>query len=408
MKLKNISFRNYKVFANQESIELKPLTVLIGKNSSGKSSIAKLLTLIEGSLSQSFSVPLLLTQDGVDLGNQFRNLIHNQDPSTPLDIKLKFSDNTELIASIIQPITKFIPIILYWSIKTDKIDFSLSHTAVGGRDIYTDRNGKEFLCEFQGIIPNSIIDLSKNEPYYLGIDFSQYKITVDYLGPFRLYPPRYFSLSGMSIYKKMGIKGENAYEILGLSKLNQTPLIDMVGKWFKNHFNGWSLDVNIKKYPFLEIVLTKENKPADFEVNIADVGQGMSQALPSVVRAFLPEKDTLIVLEQPELHLHPAAHGDLAELFAESAINHNYNYLIETHSESFILRLRALIPKGKIKTSDFVIYYIDDDGDANTLKEIKIDEMGEVDFWPKGIFSETYEEVKALGQAQYEKKASKE
>jgi predicted ATPase len=183
-------------------------------------------------------------------------------------------------------------------------------------------------------------------------------------------------------------------------------LISEVGQWFQDHFDGWRLDVNKSNYPVLEIVLTKETKPSDFQVNIADVGQGMSQALPSVVRAFMNENDTLIVLEQPELHLHPAAHGDLAELYAQSSVSRKHTYLIETHSETFILRLRALIAKGLINHNDLLIYWIQDDdkSEKSNLKEIKVDQLGEVDYWPPGIFSESFEEVKSLGEAQYERK----
>ncbi len=134
----------------------------------------------------------------------------------------------------------------------------------------------------------------------------------------------------------------------------------------------------------------------------------MSQALPSVVRAYMPEENTLIILEQPELHLHPAAHGDLAELFAISAKQHNYDYLIETHSETFVLRLRNLIAQGRLSHKDVLIYWIGEEegNDKKFLKRINVNDSGEVDYWPPGIFSESFEEVKALGEAQYEKKKS--
>ncbi|MBK9565149.1 MAG: hypothetical protein IPO37_08205 [Saprospiraceae bacterium] len=66
-----------------------------------------------------------------------------------------------------------------------------------------------------------------------------------------------------------------------------------------------------------------------------------------------------MVVEEPETHLHPAAHGDLAERFVDSFIeDSNKRYLIETHSQNFVLRLRRLIAEKKIKPFDIALYYI--------------------------------------------------
>lgn len=70
----------------------------------------------------------------------------------------------------------------------------------------------------------------------------------------------------------------------------------------------------------------------------------MNQALPLVVRANIKDRPgSMVVSEQPELHLHPAAYGDPAELFAKSAKENNQTFIIETHSENMLLRLRKLI-----------------------------------------------------------------
>ena len=80
----------------------------------------------------------------------------------------------------------------------------------------------------------------------------------------------------------------------------------------------------------------------------------------------------MISIEEPELHLHPAAHGNLAELFVESLTDTNKNYFIETHSQNFILRLRALVAEGKINCEDLAIYYVDYD---TILTMNKIDDI---------------------------------
>ncbi|HNH09140.1 MAG TPA: AAA family ATPase, partial [Leptospiraceae bacterium] len=76
--INKISFKNYKLFRTLQEMELRPMTVLIGKNSSGKSAIAKLFTLIEGSLSGSFNEAFRLINGGVELGAEFKDLIHER------------------------------------------------------------------------------------------------------------------------------------------------------------------------------------------------------------------------------------------------------------------------------------------------------------------------------------------
>ena len=128
-----------------------------------------------------------------------------------------------------------------------------------------------------------------------------------------------------------------------------------------------------------------------------DVGQGMNQALPLVVRANVTDRpDSIIVLEQPELHLHPAAHGDLAELFARSAKENSQTFIIETHSENIILRLRKLIVENDFgfTKDDLIIYWIEDaELKGKELREITVDEEGVLSDWPEGVFYEGMKEI---------------
>jgi predicted ATPase len=106
----------------------------------------------------------------------------------------------------------------------------------------------------------------------------------------------------------------------------------------------------------------------------------MNQALPLVVRANVTDRpDSIIVLEQPELHLHPAAHGDLAELFAKSAKENNQTFIIETHSENMLLRLRKLVIENDFgfTKDDVIIYWLEDaEFKGQELLELQLMKMG--------------------------------
>lgn len=394
MKIKSISFENYKAFAEKQTMQLKPITILIGKNSSGKSSIAKLFPLLENSLSGLIDEPLLINNNGVELGAEFRDLVYGKD-STPIKFEIEYIDRNVLEVQVIQDVLKYDLDILEWKYNGLNVRYYPTEKA------YTDEIGNVFNCKFKGFIPEEILNYQgvnkiKDTSFDLGID-------VDYIGPFRVLPKRQFYLSGKIKFRDTGIKGENAYSMLGVSKRMDSDLHEKVALWYKKNFDGWRLDVKDNN-PYFEVSLNKEGT----SINIVDVGQGMNQALPLIVRANVTDRpDSLIVLEQPELHLHPAAHGDLAELFAKSAKDNNQTFVIETHSENIILRLRKLIIENDFgfTKDDLVIYSIESgEYSGQALKEITVDEEGVLSDWPEGVFTENVKEILEMQKALNSKK----
>lgn len=398
MKIKSISFENYKAFPEKQTIHLKPITILIGKNSSGKSSIAKLFTLLESSLSGKVDEPLLLKNNGVELGAEFRDLVFGR-YQDPVKFEIEFENKDKLGIKIIQEKTKYELDILEWSFN----EFAISFLPETG---FTNKKGKKFSVKFKGFIPNEINNEdSKNILDDLfGNKLSNLKMDVDYIGPFRVLPKRQFYLSGQIEFKDTGIKGENAYAMLGVSKRLKTDLHEKVGEWFEKNFDGWRLNIK-ENSPFFEVALSK-NK---IDVNIVDVGQGMNQALPLVVRANEKRENSIIVLEQPELHLHPAAHANLAELFAKSTMENNQTFVIETHSENILLRLRKLIVQNDFgfTKDDLVIYWIEDSElGGQELKEITVDDEGVLSDWCEGVFNENIKEILEMQRILKSKKQS--
>ena len=143
--------------------------------------------------------------------------------------------------------------------------------------------------------------------------------------------------------------------------------------------------------------------------NLIDVGHGLSQLIPIVVQTFMPHTsdDTkhhlmkLNIIEQPELHLHPAAQSALADLFVEgiktSGKRKNY-FLIETHSEHMLLRLRRYVVEERIRPEDVMIYYTEKNIKNGSLevRRLEIDNRGNIFGWPEGFFSVDYQEVLAI------------
>ena len=117
--------------------------------------------------------------------------------------------------------------------------------------------------------------------------------------------------------------------------------------------------------------------------NIMDVGYGVSQSLPILVDVRSKENCSFL-LQQPEVHLHPRAQAELAGLFVESFKKHGNRFLIETHSDYIIDRVRILVMKQVIKADDVSILYFEPKGNAVKIHSMTLDEAGNLCGSPPG------------------------
>ena len=399
--INKISFKNYKLFKDEQTLELKPITILIGKNNSGKSAVAKLPTLISGSLNGEFEEPVRWENDGVELGTELRDLIYEKLASGDLDFKIENNDKyLDIKLSLLKDSNgNFYSKIIYWNFN-DEIELKYNLITQKYSDL---KNNSEYECEFSGFVLKNIKDNAEiNIPSFDNFDF-------DYIGAYRAIPDnKGYDKPKEKIIEKVGIRGQDSYPILINDYLNDEGiLLSKITNWYKENFEGWGINIDSGDSKRNLYYFDLERKtPRKTSVSLKFVGQGMGQILPLVTRAFMNvEKPMLTIIEEPELHLHPSAHGHLAELFVSSLENKNKNYLIETHSENFILRLRRLIAEGKYEffTEEKIkIYYInyDEQNNESVLEEVFVDSNGNVKNWPKKIFSESLDELIAIKNAQ--------
>jgi predicted ATPase len=135
--------------------------------------------------------------------------------------------------------------------------------------------------------------------------------------------------------------------------------------------------------------------------NISDSGFGISQVLPLVVSGLAAEEESLLIAEQPEIHLNPRLQGVLADLFVTLAL-HKRNLIIETHSEHLLLRLRRLIAEGRIDAADIAILFVEKHGDHSAVREVEINSNGSIrpEDWPNGFFEDSMKDAIGLARAQ--------
>ena len=120
------------------------------------------------------------------------------------------------------------------------------------------------------------------------------------------------------------------------------------------------------------VLKSKELKEA---LAFSDVGKGISQVLP-IIAAVHGERGKLILVEQPEIHLHPKLQADIADIFINDQESDQNKYIIETHSENLLLRLQSKVRNGKLSPDDVQIIYLEKNknGDINPIT-IKLDQL---------------------------------
>ena len=160
--------------------------------------------------------------------------------------------------------------------------------------------------------------------------------------------------------------------------------------------SGLFSDIKVKRHgkqmsdPFQLRVKVRSGPNA----NIMDVGYGVSQSLPILVDVMATgELDgggrrnragRMFLLQQPEVHLHPRGQAELASLFVEACGKRGNRFLIETHSDYIIDRIRISVRKGLLKSDDVSILYFEPAGAAVTIHNLTLDEDGNLQDVPAG------------------------
>ena len=155
-------------------------------------------------------------------------------------------------------------------------------------------------------------------------------------------------------------------------------------------------------------------KGADQFVGLPDVGFGVSQVLPVIVQLFYAPDNSVIFIEQPEIHLHPNAQALLADVIID-AINMRENQkkrrvqvIIETHSEHLLRRLQRRISEEEIKTSDVKAYFAKNNQKSSQLEELNVDEYGNILNWPDGFFGDMEKDMYEQAMRAMDRRIAKE
>jgi hypothetical protein len=425
MALSSFTVANYRSFLRPTTIELRPLTLLFGYNNSGKSALLRVMPLLADSIGVPRGAPLNL-DSGAVRGASFRDLCSQLSPRRQIDFTLNWDGESGFnsvrhyqfsVLELPGPQAEVLPPVVS-DFKTEYFDYqqgnpaSLRGTWLPEREFHmTDRalyetwsrlqgGEEEHLTSplaFRGIKPGSA-EPSEQSLWmpltFLGMQLDPLRDDVQWLGAIRRVPHRSREFRG-SAPPKLLEDGTGALEVLVQDKLQGGSLLATVSAWFEKHTRQ-RLDVTEVAPRYYALTLGPLVSPG-VRVNVIDTGEGMAQVLPVLVLGAQARlqgtPSTLITLEQPELHLHPALHAPLADYFCELAMQSKPpRALIETHSENFLQGLQFAIVQGRLDPARVGVYWVQqlDDG-SSTVDLITFNDKGQPSRWPPGVFAEDTE-----------------
>ncbi|MFO7180610.1 MAG: DUF3696 domain-containing protein [Pseudomonadota bacterium] len=447
--LTKLRVKNFKAWRDSGEVRLAPITVLFGANSAGKTSIPQLLLLLKQTAESPDRKRALQLGDSrtlVDLGT-YTDVAHNHDIRQPMELSLSWTLDERL--EISDPLTKatFSGDVLEFGATilgdarhqpfVDALEYRLGSSSGTSLDVRMRRrkDGKYDLASdhyklvrqhqrawplphpvrFYGF-PDEAVAYFQNTAFTSDfvLELERLLKNVFYVGPLREYPRRLYLWSG-ELPEHVGEKGERAIEAFlaahdrsfhWKAKQKKKRLPELVAERLESmglidEFEVKPLGPHRKEYEVL--VRTGPKLP---KVKLTDVGFGVSQVLPVIVECFYVPRRSIVIFEQPEIHLHPRVQADLADLFVdairarENGVARQCQFVIESHSEHFLRRLQRRIAEEELSKDDAALYFIHARGGEAHIEELAVDEFGNIRNWPEGFFGDEMAELVARRRAQ--------
>lgn len=445
-----IEWKNFRGFQGTGTVVFRPLTILIGANNVGKTSLTAPLLLLSQTMSSRDTVTPLVTRGSLIDSGIFRHNVHRQEVERNIELTLRYHVHHHHKKSI-SKVGSYPPgalrIVLGRGSEHEDVLLKEFHI----NDIFNRPYISRILQEdgsytLTGIplktlteqekaaveqsrptnfmfSPNNLLycyqsaaDSEDDEPstatrrsmtkdfsHYLQVTAYSYEqvrsflLGTTYIGPLRERPRRHYQLDS-EVPRAVGPRGERTANLLR-RKIQDKDFKSKLDGWIRRFEFGDSLFID-RETPDIFSISFKRSNP-DRKINIADSGFGASQVLPLIVQALAAREGTLTIAEQPEIHLNPRLQTVLADLFAEMA-NTSHRIVVETHSEHLLLRLRRLIAEGKIESKKVAVYFVENDKDGSSVRSIALEDNGNIpsESWPRGFFAETLQESLALATAQ--------
>jgi predicted ATPase len=439
--LTELNFTNFKSWP-QAKLKCGMITGVFGTNSSGKTSLLQFLLLLKQTKDATDrAIALELNGDLVELGT-IKDAIHRHEEERSINFDLSF--RLQGIRTLTDPMHKRTSAItrgneLSLSAEigvrnrapyTKKIAYTLGNLtfALEPREEksnafdllvrgQTGDNSEYRFVRTQGrawqlpgpiksyAFPDQARTFFQNSGFLADLE-SFYEEALDnvyYLGPLRE-PPARESFWARSRPTDVGASGEKTIDaILSATENEETrnlkpkarllPFQEMIGYWLRamGMIDSFRVEEIAPGSNIWKAYV--RTRPGASEVQLTDVGFGVSQVLPVItLLQYVPEGST-VVLEQPEIHLHPLAQAALADVIIQAATHRKVQVILESHSEHLLLRLQRRIAEQTVSAEDVKLYFCDAPRGVSTLTPLELDLFGNIRNWPDKFMGDAFGET---------------
>lgn len=459
---KHLKIQNFKGWKDTGTIHMAPISLFFGANSSGKSSIGQFLMMLKQTVESPDRKAVFYPggkNSAVQLGS-YQEMVFHRDTSHKIAFEYRWSLRDML--KVEDPASKqsfsgkdlafyaevgvkdtgqeardgYIPglnHLKYELIEANEISLSIKmdrkantksqyKVETTGYMLKRERGRAWPLgapIRFYGF-PHDVAAYYQNADFVQILNLQHEKLfgSLSYLGPLRTRTERLYSWSGNEP-ESVGYEGENTVPAILAArnrkislgyKQRTMPFQEIIASALKKMGLIETFDVNpiSKKRQEYEVkVRTKGSKDS---VDLPDVGFGISQVLPVLVQCFYAPPGSIIVMEQPEIHLHPRAQSALADVMIdainsrENGVDRKIQLVIETHSEHFLRRLQRRIAENRLSQDKVSAYFANVTNTPPTLDPLEIDPYGNIQNWPENFFGDEMGDVVAHAKAAMEKR----
>lgn len=370
-----ISLENFKCFSKSDPIILSRFNLLTGINGRGKSSVLQSLLLIAQSFDNENSLNYLkLNGTYISLGT-FRDVLNRYSQVNSFFINFKTSDVTE-------------------------------NDLRCGFSEYPERNR---LAALTSLLVNehdyfdapSLADLNEMNSSVartLGVTSSitglQHLRNLYFIAADRQGPVNYVEKNDNIFGNNIGIKGEHVINILSAKG---SEFISRVEKAVSFVLSGASIRIPESQGNIIELFIDSVNNSDGYMP--VNVGFGYSYILPIILTGLLAEENSIIIIENPEAHLHPGAQSRLVNFLVDCSKHKNLQIFLETHSDHVINGLRISVKNRDIDKKDVSIIHFGRDNNLNTkpeITQIKVDTNGNLSDYPDDFMDEWTQQMSQL------------
>jgi predicted ATPase len=410
-----ISVCGYKSLKDECTIDIYPLTILAGANSSGKSSIIQPLLLMKQTLEASYNPGALLLNGSNIRFTSVEQLLSNSsgnDSSDSFYVETE-ADKSHRIKNVFKKDERKgieLSLMQYKSLtrseEVDNVSILTPELTEEEVEMLVDVNlaSMPFSSkipeynyrrhEFHSIVIRNrcffeieVRDISnKRSIPTFGIayanDLSDYIRQIIHVPGLRGNPERTYKIAAVE-NEFPGTFENYVASIIANWQEDKNPKLTQLARSLKDIGLTEKIDVRKVDDTQVEVRVGNRRKNTTDMVSIADVGFGVSQTLPVVVALIAAEPEQLVYIEQPEIHLHPRAQAALSDIIVE-AVNRGVRVILETHSDLFLRRIQSLVAEDKLAPDRVKLHWFSKDENGFTqVSTADLDTDGSFGDWPE-------------------------